>query len=287
MEEAIVMSRPRHVSSAVRSGVVVALLGFLSAAPFYLWIHHLQAQDKSAAALAMSSMHMSQMEKYWSFPILQATGLAGLIWAYVGVSLGLLESGRTVSWLPLSRPQLDRLHRQISLLVLALMAVHVATTALDAMGDSWKTITIPWQWSNQGWPQAVTGYTTGIVAFYLAVVLGPSYYLRRTIGVGRWRFLHRFSVVVYILSFWHTLILGLDISHYGWVRPFMWLLQVPLLYLFARRLLQPAAAARRSPPVWSRIRLTTGRGLALASYAGIAAVLAIVLTGNSDFIANV
>jgi hypothetical protein len=268
----------------VRSGTIVGLLGFLSVVPFYLWIHHLQTQNRSAAALAMSRMHMDQMHKFWSFPILQATGIAGLIWAYVGVSLGLLESGRTVSWLPLSRPQLDRLHRQISLLVLALMTVHVIATAFDAMGDSWRTVTIPWQWSNQGWPQAVTGYTTGIVAFYLAFVLGPTYYLRKTIGVTRWRFLHRFSVVVYILSFWHTLILGLDTSHYGWVRPFMWLMQVPLLVLFARRLLQPAAATRAGG---SPLRAVTGRGLAVASGVGIVAVLGIVLTGNSDFINNV
>ena len=287
MAEAMAMSRPRRVHATVRSGTIVGLLGFLSVAPFYLWIHHLQVENRSAAALAMSSMHMDQMHKFWSFPLLQATGLAGLVWAYLGVSLGLLESGRTVSWMPLSRPQVDRLHRQISLLVLALMTAHVVTTGLDAMGDSWRTVTIPWQWANQGWPQAVTGYTTGIVAFYLALVLGPSYYLRRTIGVARWRFLHRFSVIVYILSFWHTLILGLDVSHYGWVRPFMWLMQVPLLYLFARRLLQPAAAARPASAPLVALRRATTRSLALASCAGIVAVAAIVLTGNSDFINNV
>jgi len=287
MDHAIEAPRRRRTPSAVRSGAIIGLLGFLTAAPFYLWIHDLQAKNKSAAALAMSSMHMDRMHTFWSFPILQASGLAALIWAYVGVSLGLLESGRTVSWLPLNRPQLDRLHRQISLLVLALMTVHVVATAFDAMGDSWRTITIPWQWSNQGWPQAVTGYTTGIIAFYLAFILGPTYYVRKTIGVARWRFLHRFSVVVYILSFWHTLILGLDISHYGWVRPFMWLMQVPLLVLFARRLLQPAAGTKRSSGAGRQARVVTSRGLALASAVGVIVVLAVVLTGNSDFINNV
>jgi len=274
-------------SSAVRSGTIVGLLGFLSVVPFYVWIHDLQAKDKSAAALAMSSMHMNNMHQFWSFPILQATGLAGLIWAYIGVTLGLFESGRTVSWMPLSRPQVDRLHRQISLLVIALMTAHVIATALDAMGDSWKTVLIPWQWANQGWPQAVTGYTTGIIAFYLALLLGPTYYLRRWIGVTRWRFLHRFVVVVYILSFWHTMILGLDISHYGWVRTFMWIMQIPLLLLFARRLLQPAASTRNLSPSKAAVRKTTSRGLAIASWVGIVAVAVIVLTGNSAFINNV
>jgi len=287
MDHAIEAPRRPRGSTAVRSGAIIALLGFLTAAPFYLWIHDLQARNKSAAALAMSSMHMDQMHKFWSFPILQATGIAALIWAYAGVSLGLLESGRTVSWLPLTRPQLDRLHRQISLLVLALMTVHVVATAFDAMGDSWKTITIPWQWANQGWPQAVTGYTTGIIAFYLAFILGPTYYLRKRIGVARWRFLHRFSVVVYILSFWHTLILGLDVSHYAWVRPFMWLMQIPLLVLFARRLLQPAASKKRGSRAAMHARFLTSRGLAVASVIGVVVVLGIVLTGNSDLVNNV
>jgi hypothetical protein len=282
----LVASRPRP-GGALRSGAVVGLLGFITVIPFYAWIHDLQAKDRSAAALAMSSMHMNDMHRFWSFPLLQATGLAGLIWAYVGVALGLFVSGKSVSWMRLTRPQIDRLHRQISLLVLALMGVHVATTALDAMGDGWKTITIPWQWSNQGWPQAVTGYTTGIVAFYLALLLGPTYYLRRFIGVTRWRFLHRFVVVVYILSFWHTMILGLDISHYGWVRPFMWAMQVPLLLLFARRLLEPAASGRGLSPRVALVRRATSRGLAFASMAGVVAVAAIVLTGNSGFINNV
>jgi len=286
MDEALALPPPRRASSAVLSGTIVGLLGFLTVAPLYLWIHGLQAKDKSAAALAMSSMHMSQMDKYWSFPILQATGIAGLIWAYVGVTLGLLESSRTISWIPLGRPQLDRLHRQISLLVISLMAIHVAATAFDAMGDSWRTVTIPWEWSNQGWPQAVTGYTTGIVAFYLALVLGPTYYVRRTIGVGRWRFLHRFVVVVYVLSFWHTLILGLDVAHYGWVRPFMWLMQIPLLVLFARRLTQPAAARRGSTDSLTA-RVVVGEGLAFASWAAVAVIGAIVVTGHSDFINTV
>ena len=287
MDEAITSPVPTRTDSAFRSGAIVGLLGFLSVVPFYVWIHHLQAQDKSAAALAMASMHMNNMHQFWSFPILQATGLAGLIWAYIGVTLGLFESARTASWMPLSRPQVDRLHRQISLLVIALMAAHVVATGLDAMGDNWKTVIIPWQWANQGWPQAVTGYTTGIVAFYLALLLGPTYYLRRFIGVTRWRFLHRFVIVVYILSFWHTMILGLDISHYGWVRPFMWIMQIPLLVLFARRLLQPAASSGSPGSSAAALRRATGRGLAVASWVGIIAVGVIVVTGNSGFITNV
>jgi len=69
MAEAMAMPRQRRVHAVVRSGAIVRLLGFLSA-PFYLWIHHLQAQNKSAAAFAMPRMHMGQMHRYWSFPLM-------------------------------------------------------------------------------------------------------------------------------------------------------------------------------------------------------------------------
>lgn len=75
--------------------------------------------------------------------LLQASGLAGLAFAYLSVLLGLQQSARALPGLPFSYRQRDRLHRQISLLVIGLVLVHVVTTALDAMGDSWKTALIP------------------------------------------------------------------------------------------------------------------------------------------------
>ncbi len=271
-------------NGALRSGVIIAALGFLTTLPFYVWIHDLQAKDRSAAAIGMASMHMNRMHVFWSFPILQATGLTALIWAYLGVGLGLMESGRTISWFPLSRPQVDRLHRQISLLVIALIVVHAAATALDAMGDNFRSAFVPWQ---ESWKQATFAYNIGIFALYLALLLGPTYYIRRRIGPVRWRFLHRFSLVVYILSFWHTMILGLDISYYGWVRPFMWVMQIPLLLLFIRRLLQPAASGRTLAERKRLVRTAVNRSLAAASALGIVAVPLIVLTGNSGFINNI
>jgi DMSO/TMAO reductase YedYZ heme-binding membrane subunit len=284
MTEAMAVPTGATGGTAVRSGVIIGLLGFLSVVPFYVWIHDLQVEGRSAAALGMASMHMDRMNVFWSFPILQATGIAALIWAYFGVALGLLESGKTVPWLPLSRPQVDRIHRQISLLVICLIVVHAGATALDAMGDNFVSAFVPWQ---ESWTQAQFAYNLGIFALYLALILGPTYYLRRQIGATRWRFLHRFSLVVYVLSFWHTMILGLDISYYGWVRPFMWLAQIPLLLLFIGRLMRPATAARHLSPRRQAVRSTVSRGLVAASWVGVVAAAVIVLSGNSDFITNI
>lgn len=271
-------ARPSR-AGAVRSGLVVAALGVLTTLPFYLIIAHLQSQGRSAAAIGMSSMPMSDMSVYWAFPVLQASGIAALIWAYVGVFLGLLESGGRIRGNPLSRAATDRLHRQISLLVLGLILVHALATALDAMGDGFVSAFVPWQ---QSWGAAVFAYNIGIFALYLAVLLGPTYYVRRRIGQVRWRLLHRLALVVYILSVWHTLLLGLDFSYYPWVRPLTWLAQVPLLLLFARRMLRPAR----------RPRNTALAGALRYGFAGLAvaasvAITALVVTGHSGWPARV
>ena len=251
----------------------IAALGFFSVVPIYAWIAALQSQGDSAAALSMPTMGMTRMTVFWAFPVLQASGLAALLWAYAGVALGLAESGRTTRWLPLRRRELDQLHRNISLLVIGLITVHLVATSLDAMGDSLTTVLVPQQ---EGWTAARWAYDLGIVAFYLSLLLGPTYYLRRFIGTRVWRFAHRFVVVVYILSVWHTLIIGADIQHYGWMRPALWLAQVPLLALLCYRLLAPAARSRSGAAVVARY------GVALASAAAVVAIVGIVATGHYD-----
>jgi len=272
---------------AARSAAIITITGVAVTLVLYVWIARLQAHNRSPAAVAMSSMHMNNMTKYWSFPVLQASGLAGLLFAYLTAILGLQQSGRAVSWFPLSYRQIDRAHRQLSLLVIGLVAVHVLATALDAMGDSWKTVLIPGQWAAQGWPQAVWGYNAGIFAIYILVLVAPTFYLRHMVGIRRWRFLHRFVLVFYGLSLWHALILGLDIGHYPWLRPVIWLLQVPLLALFSRRLRSPLRSDHKLPP-GRRLAVTAVRyGLQAASAAAIIAIAALVLSGHSGFIATV
>jgi hypothetical protein len=250
---------------------VITVLGAATVLPIYGWIAELQSQGHSAAALSMPSMGMTRMGVFWAFPVLQASGLAALLWAYAGVALGLAESGRTMRWLPLRRREMDRLHRYISLLVIGLITVHIVATVFDAMGDSLLTVLVPQQ---ESWTAARWAYDLGIFAFYLSLLLGPSYYLRRVTGARAWRFAHRFVIVVYILSVWHTLIIGADIQHYAWMRPALWLAQVPLLALFCYRLACPAARSR------SRAGTATRYGLALAAAAALVAIVVIVATGH-------
>lgn len=286
-EGAVSGGREAEGRDAVRSAVWITVAGVAVTMLLYVWIARLQSENRSPAALAMASMHMNNMTKYWSFPVLQASGLAGLMFAYAGAALGLQQSGRAASWFPLSYRQIDRAHRQISLLVVGLVVVHVLATALDAMGDSWKTVLLPGQWAALGWPQAVWGYNAGIFAIYILALVAPTFYLRRRIGLSRWRFLHRFVLVFYALSLWHTLILGLDVGYYSWLRPVIWLLQIPLLALFIRRLRSPLRSDRKLTGIQRLTVLSARYGLQAASAAAILVIVVLVVTGHSGFIATV
>lgn len=268
-----------------RPALIVAIAGLAATVALYIWIYDLQKRGLSAAALAMGpAMNMKDMRRYWSFPVLQASGLSGLAFAYVSLLLGLQQTGGALRRGPTAYEPLNRYHRYVALLVVGLVAVHLAATATDAMGDSWKTILIPGQWAQQGWPEAVFGYNLGIAAVFLLIVLGPTFYLRSLLGPTWWSVLHRLVIIFYILSVWHTLILGTDIAHYSWIRPAIWLLQIPVLLLFMRRLQR--AMNERGGELREVVRILC-RGLLVVSAITIIAILLLVITGRSGFIPTV
>jgi hypothetical protein len=82
------------------SGTAVIVVGVLTTLLLCAGIAYLQAFGQSAAAQAMPDMGMKNMALYWSFPILQASALTGLFFAYVSVLLGLLQSGRPLRGFP-------------------------------------------------------------------------------------------------------------------------------------------------------------------------------------------
>ena len=284
----------REAKSTERSGrapagsvasvsLVAAALTLILAAQLF----RLQSDGRSAAAIAMAAdMDMRDMGRFWSFPILQASGLVALAFAYVTAVLGLVDgigkaSGRAL-------PKLECLHRRTSWAVVVLLAVHIVATTLDAMGDSWRTVLIPGTWASQGWPAAVTGYNTGIVATYLLVLLGPTYYARRLVSVRIWRLVHRGVVAFYALSVWHAMILGLDLAYYTWLRPLVWSLQIPLVVLLMIRLYRAAwpPLVRTRSSATRTVQVASVIAFALCGLAAVA-ILVIVVTGHSGFIATV
>ncbi|MFJ6659497.1 hypothetical protein ACIQNG_24560, partial [Streptomyces sp. NPDC091377] len=124
-------------------------------------------------------------------------------------------------------------------------------------------------------------------ALYLAVPLGLLFYARHRIGANTWRRLHRFVIVVYVLSVWHTLLYGTNVWYGEWPRTVLWVLQLPVAVLLLVRLLSPARRSERlaSPggsgrgrsawPAWG-LR-AVGRVAAAAVVVGL---IVVVASGN-------
>ena len=75
----------------------------------------------------------------------------------------------------------------------------------------------------------------GVVAAYLAALLGLSFYARRRIGARLWRRAHRATVLVYVLGVVHAVGAGTDAST-PWLRAFLLVTGVPIVVLFVLRL---------------------------------------------------
>ncbi len=172
--------------------------------------------------------------------ISRASGIVAVVLLSVCVLLGLMMATKLIG-----RPALKRLaislHEHLALVALAAIAIH----GLALMGDKWlnpgwKGIAVPFALSYR---PAFTG--VGIIAGYLAALLGPSFYLRRKIGAKRWRKLHRATTVAWILAAVHTIGAGSDGSAI-WLRAIVFAPAIAIVYLVVLRVLPGDARARRS-----------------------------------------
>ena len=112
--------------------------------------------------------------------------------------------------------------------VAALIAIAVHGTTL--LGDSWLNpgpvgIAVPFA---MDYRPLFTGL--GIVAGYLAAILGLTFYIRRRIGTRRWRNAHRLTPIVYVLGVTHTLGAGTDAGE-PWLIALVLATGTPILYL--------------------------------------------------------
>lgn len=166
--------------------------------------------------------------------------------------LGLLVAGGRPKWLPGSTKAIEKLHRTTSLSVIGLTAVHIALMILRRIRNPEYTVArsfwenlVPGAWSSSSSGQ--WGIGVGLVSFYLAIVLGLSYYFRHRLGIRAWRFAHRFSILVYVLATWHTFVYGSDTWYTGYQRTAFWIIQLPIAYMVLARLLAPLRRSERLP----------------------------------------
>ena len=135
----------------------------------------------------------------------RAAGIVAFVLITTAVLLGLFMASNIYRRPGLKR-NLVKLHEQVALTALVAVGAH----GVLLLGDAWlrpglSGIAIPFTIAYR--PVWVG---LGILAGYLALILGPTYYLRRRIGTKRWRLIHRATVVVFVLAVAHSLGSGTD-----------------------------------------------------------------------------
>jgi methionine sulfoxide reductase heme-binding subunit len=143
------------------------------------------------------------MDLHLFWVISRAAGIAALLLSSAAVGVGLTMGGRMVKGRGVD---LRATHEALSLATLVAIVVH----AVSLLGDSFLKptvldLTLPF----------VSGYkepwmSIGIVAGWGLVALGVSYYFRTRIGPARWKRLHRWTALAWLLGIAHSLGEGTD-----------------------------------------------------------------------------
>ncbi|WP_227870068.1 ferric reductase-like transmembrane domain-containing protein [Streptomyces otsuchiensis] len=292
-------SGPRRRSRLDRAGLRAdlratlpdATLALLATGLIFVWLWVRVENGTSSTVEVMPHLADPQHWMYW---LCQAFGWSALLWAYVTVLLGLLRSGSRPPWTWLTATRAEKLHRTTSLTTIALMFLHAFMLFLEfvrsdhadsgswvgRVGSAFAESFVP------GYYPSGTGRLAiliGLLAFYLAIPLSLAYYFRHATGARMWRALHRFIIVVYVLSVWHTLLYGTSVWFDGAFRTLVWALQVPLGLLLLLRLVRPARPSERLRPGDGRRRgwpTVSARLLGrLCVVAAVAGLLAVVVSG--------
>jgi sulfoxide reductase heme-binding subunit YedZ len=198
---------------------------------------------------------------YWY--LARGTGAVSLLLLTASVVLGILGSLRFAAAPRWPRFAIDSLHRDISLLVLAVLAVHIITSVLDSFAPIKLT-------------DAVIPFTStyrplwlglGALAFDLLVALAITSLLRRRLGYRSWRAVHWLAYASWPVAVLHGLGTGSDTKLW-------WMLALTALCVaavVAAVFLRIAAAGAGSPGIRAPavlLSVATPLGLAIFALAG-------------------
>lgn len=150
----------------------------------------------------VSSMLATAVQGHLFWIASRAAGIAALLFSSAAVTAGVLIGGRSTRRIPDLRP----LHEALSLATLGAIVVH----GVMLLGDNFLSlgvtdIAIPFA---SGYERGWTGL--GVLAGWMLIALGLSFYARGRIGARRWRALHRFTALAWALGVAHSIGEGTD-----------------------------------------------------------------------------
>lgn len=189
---------------------------------------------------------MTDPSQYVFWLASRSAGIVAFILVATSVVLGLFMAGNMGTRKGYKRTMV-KLHEQLALAALIAIPLH----GLLLLGDKWLNpgvvgVFVPF---TMDYRPVWTGL--GIIAGYLAFGLGLTFYLRRRIGTRRWRYAHRFIVLVYVLGVAHVLGAGSDAGGV-WMRGIVVASLIPIAVLLVLRYRPRKSTATATPARVSR-----------------------------------
>jgi sulfoxide reductase heme-binding subunit YedZ len=164
----------------------------------------------------------------------RAAGVVALLAASAAVTAGLLMGARVVK----RSIDLRATHEALSLATLIALGVHAFALLGDGyLQPSLADVTIPFVSDFDRWWMAA-----GITGGWLLLILGLSYYWRARIGVARWRTLHRFTALAWLLGVVHAVGIGTDAGTAWFLAGLVAAVAPPLALLAVRLTPKPVRA---------------------------------------------
>ena len=167
-------------------------------------------------------------------------GVVAIVLISLSVGLGLALSGRLLRRRGMPA-RVKTLHEAFAISGLIAIVLH----GLLLIGDPYlhpglAGVALPFALADQTIWTAV-----GIIAGWLAAIVTLSFYVRRWIGVGVWRWLHRWTLAVYVLGIAHTLGSGTD-ARSVWLLGLLAVTALPIVFVGTYRFL-PRPVVQRTP----------------------------------------
>lgn len=149
----------------------------------------------------------------------------------LSVAWGLSFASRMAKRGPGSLGRDKQVHEALSLVALALIALHGGVLLFDSyINPSFTDILLPFQMPSQ---PVWTG--VGIIAGWVAFASGLSHYAKKIIGPS-WKMVHRFTLLAWVLALAHTIGSGSDTGNVLFP-VYLALLTLPVLFSLVYRLL--------------------------------------------------
>jgi DMSO/TMAO reductase YedYZ heme-binding membrane subunit len=135
----------------------------------------------------------------------RATGLVTLVLFTMVVSLGALVANRAGGTV-VGRFEINELHRSLSVVAVAFLTIHVATTVVDSfVATGLASVIVPLTSSYKRIPIAL-----GAVALDLLLAVWLSSLAKARLANATWRYLHWFSWLAFATSLVHAVTAGTD-----------------------------------------------------------------------------